>query len=111
MRWTKSAPPCLAALLALGALAGCDSAESTIRPHATERTVARFVARHTGYRPTDVHCPSGIPAEVGTRFQCRFTGPDGPYTAYVRVLKVEGERVLDHIVTRPTRDAGSRPLS
>ena len=34
--------------------------------------------------------------------------PDGPYTAYVRVLRVEGERVIDHIVTRPTR-SGEEP--
>lgn len=87
--------------------AGCgEGAESTLRQQATERTVTRFVARRTGYRPTDVHCPSGVPAEVGTRLQCHFTGPDGPYTAYIRVLRVEGERVMDHIVTRPTRSEG-----
>jgi uncharacterized protein DUF4333 len=88
---------------------GCGSgAEATLRPHATERTVTRFVVEHTGYRPTDMHCPSGVPAEVGARLQCSFTGPDGPYTAYVRVLRVEGERVIDHIVTRPAR-SGAEP--
>ncbi len=82
---------------------GCGGGESTLKQHATERTVAKLVARHTGFRPTDVTCPSGLPAKVGTRFQCHFTGPDGPYTAYVQVQKVEGERVVDHIVTRPTK--------
>lgn len=77
------------------------SGDATLRVHATERTVSRFVARHTGYRPTDVTCPSGVPAKVGARLQCRFTGPDDLYVANVRVLHVEGERVIDHIVTRP----------
>jgi hypothetical protein len=88
-------------------LAGCGES-STIRPHATEKTVADFVAKHTGFHPKDVRCPAGIPATVGTEFQCHFTGPDGPYTAYVRILSVHGERVLDHIVTRPSMNHGSR---
>ncbi len=96
-------PPVIACLAVL--LVGCGESGSTIRPHATERTVFTFVVRHTGVHPADVRCPAGIPAEVGTRFRCHFTGPDGPYTAYVRILKIEGERVLDHIVTRPS---GSR---
>ncbi len=100
VRWAGPAIACLVALL----LSGCG--ESTIRRHATERTVSRFVVRHTGYRPADVRCPAGIPAEVGTRFRCHFTGPDGAYTAYVRILSVDGERVLDHIVTRPSRGSG-----
>jgi hypothetical protein len=88
---------------------GCGGdGDATLRVHATERTVARFVARHTGYRPPDVSCPSGVPAKVGTRLRCHFTGPDGPYVAYLRVLHVEGERVIDHIVTRPDRRAGGR---
>lgn len=66
-----------------------------------------FVVKHTGYRPTDMSCPAGIPAEVGTRFQCHFSGPEGPYTAYVRILSVDGERVVDHIVTRPSGSNGS----
>jgi hypothetical protein len=92
--------PAVACVIAL--LCGCGG-ESTIRAHETEKTVSRFVAGHTGYRPTDVRCPSGIPAKVGVEFRCHFTGPDGPYTAYVRILSVHGERVIDHIVTRPTR--------
>jgi hypothetical protein len=103
VRWIVPPIACLTLLVS-----GCSSdTESTLRQHATERTVTRFVAKHTGYRPTDMSCPSGVPAEVGTRLQCHFTGPDGPYTAYVRVLRVEGERVIDHIVTRPTR--GGKP--
>lgn len=87
--------------VALAPLAGCGQA--TIRPNATAQTVTRFVYEHTGFRPTDVTCPSGVPAKVGVRFQCHFTGPEGPYTAYVRILSVHGQRVEDYIVTRPTR--------
>lgn len=93
--------PVIACLPAL--LAGCSGGGATIRPHATEHTVSAFVVKHTDFHPTDVRCPAGIPAEVGVRCQCHFTGPDAPYTAYVRILHVNGERVLDHIVTRPSR--------
>lgn len=98
-----------AILLACAAFVLLGCGESTLKTAATERTVANFVAEHTNFRPRDVLCPSGVPAKVGERFQCHFTGPDGPYTAYVRILKVEGEKVLDHIVTRPTPGGSSRP--
>lgn len=81
-------------------LAGCG--EGTIRADETEQTVTRFVAKQTAYRPTDVRCPSGESAEVGVKFQCHFTGPDGRYTAYLRALSVDGEKVVYRIVTRPT---------
>lgn len=85
---------------ALVVLAGCG--ESTIKVHETEQTVTRFVAKQTAFRPADVRCPSGESAEVGVRFRCHFTGPDGRYTAYLRVLRVDGEKVVYRIVTRPT---------
>jgi hypothetical protein len=75
---------------------------STIRPHATEQTVADFVFKRTGFRPTDVRCPSGIAAKVGSTFDCHFTGPEGPYTAHVRIMSVHGQRATDYIVTRPS---------
>ena len=84
----------------LALLVGCG--ESTIKTHETEHTVTRFVAKQTAYRPTDVRCPSGESAEVGVKFQCHFTGPDGRYTAYLRVLSVDGEKVVYRIVTRRT---------
>jgi hypothetical protein len=99
MRRIGTAIACVIVLL-------CGCGESTIRAHETEQTVSNFVAKHTDYRPTDMRCPSGIPAKVGGKFQCHFTGPDGPYTAYVRIMRVDGERVLDHIVTRPARNQG-----
>jgi Domain of unknown function (DUF4333) len=79
-------------------LAGCGT--STIRPHATEQTIADFVVKQTGFRPTDVRCPSGIPAKVGSIFECHFTGPDGPYAAHVRITSLHGQRTIDYIVTR-----------
>jgi len=81
-------------------LAGCG--ENTIKADATEQTVTRFVVKQTAYRPTDMRCPSGESASVGVKFQCHFTGPNGRYTAYLRVLSVDGEKVVYRIVTRPT---------
>lgn len=59
------------------------------------------VSRQTGFHPTDVRCPSGVAAEVGTTFECRFTGPEGPYVARMRILDVDGERVEFHVSSRP----------
>jgi hypothetical protein len=44
-------------------------------------------------RPTDVNCPSGIEAKVGGEFDCHFTGPDGKYTAHLKIFSVDGTRV------------------
>src|SRR2546429_9893175 len=82
-------------------LAGCG--QPTIRPHAAEQTITDFVFRHTTFRPTDVHCPSGVPAKVGGSFQCHFTGPDGPYVALIRIESVHGQRVDEYIRTTRLR--------
>jgi hypothetical protein len=79
-------------------LAGCGT--SQIIPHGAEQAVATFVARHTGFRPTDVRCPSGINATVGATFDCKFTGPDGLYVAHMRITSVQGERVVFEISSR-----------
>jgi Domain of unknown function (DUF4333) len=52
------------------------------------------VTEQTGFKPTDVSCPSGVEAKVGVEFQCHFTGPEGPYTAYMKITKVQGEEVF-----------------
>ena len=85
--------------LLLVVVAGCGS-DATIRPEGAERTIVNFVQRETGFRPTDVKCPDGVEAEVGKRFECSFTGPEGPYTAFMEVRKVDGETVLFRIDTR-----------
>jgi hypothetical protein len=102
VRWTSSVIVCLAVLLA-----ACG--KSTVRPHATEQTVADFVFKQTGFRATDVRCPSGIPAKVGSTFDCHFTGPEGPYTAHVRITSVHGQRATEDIVTRPSADGKFSP--
>jgi hypothetical protein len=86
-------------------LASCG--QGVLKQHASERLVANFVFQNTGFRPTDVHCPSGIPAKVDATFACHFTGPEGPYTAKVRVTSVHGSRTTDYIVTHP--DSGVTP--
>ena len=86
---------CLPALLV-----GCG--ESTVRPEGAERSVVDVVSGETGFRPKDVRCPSGVEAEVGETFECRFTGPEGvPYVARMEILEVEGERILFDVTTRP----------
>jgi hypothetical protein len=80
-------------------LAACGS---VILSKPTAQTVSNAVYRRVGFRPTDVSCPSGIPAKVGGRFQCHFTGPDGPYVADLRILRVNGQRVDYQIQSRRT---------
>jgi hypothetical protein len=82
------------------ALAACG--KQTIKPEGAEKVVVDVVSKQTRFRPTDVRCPSGVEAKVGATFDCRFTGPEGPYTAHMRVTKVEGERVEFYMRTRPT---------
>jgi uncharacterized protein DUF4333/uncharacterized protein DUF2510 len=62
--------------------------------------VTSVVSQQTGFTPTDVSCPSGVEAQVDAKFQCHFTGPDGPYTAYMTVTKVDGDNVLFDIRTQ-----------
>ncbi len=75
------------AALALS-VAGCGS---TIKPEGAAQAVTDLVSEQTGFTPTDTTCPSGIKAEIGAEFDCKFTGPDGNYVAHVRVVKVNGE--------------------
>jgi len=80
-------------------LAGCGT--STVEPEGAERSVVDVVSRKTDFRPQDVRCPSGVEAEVGETFECSFTGPEGPYVAHMRILDVDGERVVFQVNTRP----------
>ncbi len=63
-----------------------------------------FVARETGFRAKDMRCPSGVTAAVGVIFDCRFTGPEGPYVAHVRVREVTGPKILFAIDTERSGD-------
>jgi hypothetical protein len=78
-------------------VAGCGS---TIKPDRAAQTVTDFVAKNTGFKPTDTKCPSNVDAEVGKKFDCHFTGPDGNYTAHVEVTKVEGDDVMFQIESK-----------
>ena len=82
-------------------LAGCGS---TIRPEGAAQSVTDLVSKQTGFKPEDVKCPSGVDAEVGKEFECKFTGPEGTeYTAQMKVTKVEGDDVEFYIKTAPSK--------
>jgi hypothetical protein len=88
----------LVVIAVLGVLvSGCGS---TIKPEGAAQSVVEVVSRETGFKPDDVTCPSGVDAEVGTEFDCHFTGPDGDYTAHMKVTKVEGENVEFYIESK-----------
>jgi hypothetical protein len=92
----------LAASVGVAALlAACG--QSVIKPSATEKYVSGLVFGQTGFRPVDVRCPSGVPAKAGGTLTCHFTGPEGPYTAYLRIVKVEGNRVAFTGHTQPSK--------
>ena len=90
-------------LAGIGLAAGIAHAEPapvTVIPEGAAQTVVDVVTESTGFRPTDVTCPSGVEAEVGQQFECQFTGPEGPYTAYMQITTVEGQYVEYAITTR-----------
>ncbi len=72
-----------------------------IDPGGTATYIGNVVFRQTGFRATDIRCPSG-PATVGRRFNCHFTGPEGPYTAYLKIVSVHGRRVVFNLKTQPS---------
>jgi Domain of unknown function (DUF4333) len=91
------------AIFALAATLLTACGTSTIEPDGAEKSVVDVVSRETGFRPTDVSCPSGVEAEVGGTFDCDFTGPEGkPYVARMRILDVDGERVEFQVRSRPS---------
>jgi hypothetical protein len=82
-------------------LAAC-GANHSLDPRTTAKYVGDVVFQQTGYRAVDVRCPSGIPAARGGRFRCHFTGPEGPYTAYLRVVNVHGRSASFQLKTQPS---------
>jgi hypothetical protein len=79
-------------------LTGC--AAPTIKPDGAAKSVTDVVSQQTGFKPADVSCPSGVEAKVGQEFDCHFTGPEGPYTAHLKVTKVNGDDVEFFIQTK-----------
>ncbi|WP_241524261.1 DUF4333 domain-containing protein [Mycobacterium paraense] len=93
----------VAGMLATLVVATACSPKSTVKPEGAAQSVVDVVSSQTGFHPTDVHCPSGVEAKVGQEFDCHFTGPEGkPYTAHMRVAKVDGERVDFDVRSRPS---------
>jgi hypothetical protein len=81
-------------------LSGCGS---TINPDGAAKSVLDVVSRQTKFKPKDVSCPSGVAAEVGVEFDCKFTGPEGKeYTAHMKVTKVEGDDVEFYVESKPS---------
>jgi hypothetical protein len=93
----------LLASLSLG-LAACG--DKTINAGNAETTVTDFVSEETGFEPEDMSCPEDVPAEVGEKFECSFTGPEGPYVAFVEVSEVDGDDAIFRIRTRPAGGDG-----
>jgi hypothetical protein len=83
-------------------LTACSSTK-TVKPDGAAQSVVDVVSGQTGFHPTDVHCPDGVKAEVGTEFDCHFTGPEGtPYIAHMRITKVDGDTVIFDVKSRPS---------
>lgn len=98
---TRVATGIVVGLMAL-ALPACSS-KSTVKPEGAAQSVVEVVSKQTGFHPTDVSCPSGVEAKVGAEFDCHFTGPEGkPYTAHLKITKVDGETVLYDVKSRPS---------
>ncbi|MBW0013075.1 DUF4333 domain-containing protein [Mycobacterium sp.] len=90
-------------LVPLFVVTACSS-KSTVKPEGAAQSVVDVVSGQTGFRPTDVNCPSGVEAKVGQEFDCHFTGPEGkPYTAHMRITKVDGEQVTFDVRSRPSQ--------
>jgi Domain of unknown function (DUF4333) len=79
---------------------GLTACGATIKPDGAARSVVDVVSSQTGFHPNDVSCPSGVDAKVGVEFDCHFTGPEGPYTAHLKITKVHGDDVEFDIKTR-----------
>jgi hypothetical protein len=90
----------LPAILSVVLLGGCGS---KINPDGAAKSVVDVVSGQTKFKPKDVTCPSGVDAEVGTEFDCKFTGPEGKeYTAHLKVTKVEGDNVEFYVESKPS---------
>ena len=99
MRTMRTAA-CILAGLAAVQLTGCGGKKSTVTRDGAAKAVADAVSSQTGFRPTDVKCPSGMEAKVDVEFDCHFTGAEGPYTAHMRITKVDGSAVYYDIQSR-----------
>jgi hypothetical protein len=86
VRWGTGVLVVVTALLSVGC-------SKTLKPDGAAQSVVDVVSRQTGFKPTDVKCPSGVEAKAGKQFDCEFTGPEGPYVAHMRITKADGDNV------------------
>jgi hypothetical protein len=98
----RSALKRLLPLAACVALLSACGGQRAIDPATTASYVGDVVFQQTGFRPVDIQCPSGIAATAGGRLNCHFTGPEGAYTAYLRIVKVKGRHVAFQLDTQPS---------
>jgi Domain of unknown function (DUF4333) len=82
-----------AASIAVGSLAGCSSTKY-VDANTIQSQITKTVDDQTGFKPTDVKCPTDVEAKVGEKFRCHFSGSDGAYTAYVKVTEVHGDKLI-----------------
>jgi hypothetical protein len=92
----------LAVIAAAVALLSACGGQNDIDPTATAKYIGDVELQQTGFTPADIRCPGGVRATAGGRFTCHFTGPEGPYTAYLRIVKVNGRRVAFQLKTQPS---------
>lgn len=98
----RAAAVLLAGLIVLP-LSACGGTKTTIKPETAAQSVANAVAKQTGFRPNDVHCPSGSEAKEGVEFECHFTGPEGkPYVAHMKVRRIDEADVQFDVTTNPS---------
>lgn len=95
----RRTPLVLGAVLAV-VVTGCGA---TINADGAAKSVVDVVSSQTKFKPKDVSCPSGVDAEVGVEFDCKFTGPQGvEYTAHMKVTRVEGDNVEFYVESKPS---------
>jgi hypothetical protein len=78
---------------------------TTVKPDDAAQKVTELVAsQNNNFRPTDVTCPANVPAKVGGKFECQFTGPRSvKYVAHMKIAKVDGQKVTLDIEVDPAK--------
>ena len=81
----------VAALTAVGALGGCSiKARDLLSAASVEAKISAQLAASYGVAPPRVHCPSAVPAEVGSRFSCTTELDGQPLTVSGEVAGPRG---------------------
>ncbi len=89
-------PLCAAAIATVFAvlLGGC---QKTVNAHSAEALVTSGIESHSRLKVEDVGCPSDVPANAGTTFQCAAkTTKLGRYVLTIAILDDHGSlKVID----------------